>query len=381
MISLFDSSKNDWPKNYKWQLQRDMTLYKKIELMELDQSQTPLRWFEISSNDFDLSKITRNIKTAIQKKEVRDPLPIFNFSKIDLEDLYPFPVIQENFEVRRSTEIPLISFIIPCYNNFTYLKMTLLHLLKMETNYPFEIIIIDDGSDDTNTRDFANWCDQNCSRFAQVKYIYFAREKKRKMGDQLFRAGIARNLGGIHAKSEVLSFLDSDVLVHKGYANEILNSLKPQTILQTRRFDLNRESSFNPRYEDIGKANCLFDDPYWNDFHHSSTPWMEMKDFWKYTCSHSLSMLKSDFQDVGWFRPEYNFYGFEDTDLGFRSCKKNIEFKLLVQPSFHLYHRPERSEFMQNANLRQLLLKKSCRKFLQYNPFPEVLDTFSFYLS
>jgi glycosyltransferase involved in cell wall biosynthesis len=102
--------------------------------------------------------------------------------------------------------------VIPSYNNWIYLQNVLKHILAQD--FPrenIETIIVDDGSNDstrTGIREFF----RNIRGEANVSYIYFPRSKPRVMGDDQFRAGVARNLGVKQAKGRILLFLDSDIL-------------------------------------------------------------------------------------------------------------------------------------------------------------------------
>lgn len=74
-------------------------------------------------------------------------------------------------------------------------------------------------------------------------------------------------------------------------------------------------------------------------------------------------MKTSVFKQLGWFKKNYHFYGFEDTDLGYRFYLNGYKFHLSGEIVYHLYHSNERSEY-KNSNLhRMLLLKKSARTF------------------
>jgi len=89
------------------------------------------------------------------------------------------------------TDFPLVSVIIPCYNQGAYLPEAFASIWQQ--GYPaIEIIVVDDGSTD-NTREVAE-------KSAGVKYIYQTNQGP----------SAARNLGIQHAKGEMLVFLDAD---------------------------------------------------------------------------------------------------------------------------------------------------------------------------
>jgi glycosyltransferase involved in cell wall biosynthesis len=90
-----------------------------------------------------------------------------------------------------SSDKPLVSVIITCYNHGRYLANAI-DSLKSQTYQSFEIIVVDDGSVD-NTEDVS-------LSYTEVNYVYQP------------NAGLsaARNAGVKHAKGKYLVFLDAD---------------------------------------------------------------------------------------------------------------------------------------------------------------------------
>lgn len=88
----------------------------------------------------------------------------------------------------------LVSVIIPTYNRAQLIGRAIQSVLN-QTYKNFELLIIDDGSDD-NTEDVIN-------AFADARIFLFKHEKK-------CGANVARNTGVKIAKGEYLAFLDSD---------------------------------------------------------------------------------------------------------------------------------------------------------------------------
>lgn len=90
-----------------------------------------------------------------------------------------------------TTSTPLVSVIIPCYNQGHYLTEAVNSVLA-QTYQPVEIVVVDDGSTD-NTRQVAE-------TYTSVKYVY------QKNGG----LSAARNAGIDNSHGEFLIFLDSD---------------------------------------------------------------------------------------------------------------------------------------------------------------------------
>ncbi len=107
---------------------------------------------------------------------------------------------------------PLVSVIIPCYNHGDYLTKAI-ESVKSQSYQVFEIIIVDDGSDDI-TREVS-------ARFPDVKYIYQKNEG----------LSAARNTGIQYAKGDYFVFLDADdwllktaLEINVGFLNSNVNA-------------------------------------------------------------------------------------------------------------------------------------------------------------
>jgi len=114
---------------------------------------------------------------------------------------------------------PLISVIIPCFNQATFLKETCRSLIN-QSYENWEAIIINDGSTD-NTQDIAKKIISNDSRF---NYIY--QDNK--------GLSAARNIGLNTCNGNFIQFLDADDKLHKEKFFESLmhhNSKKAEIII------------------------------------------------------------------------------------------------------------------------------------------------------
>lgn len=86
---------------------------------------------------------------------------------------------------------PLVSVIIPVYNGERYLATTLQSVLAQDYR-PFEVLVIDDGSEDRSA--------EIVRGFPEVRYFH-----QRNQG-----AAVARNAGLENARGELVAFLDAD---------------------------------------------------------------------------------------------------------------------------------------------------------------------------
>lgn len=100
-----------------------------------------------------------------------------------------------------------ISVIIPVYNHIHELKKCLNALEKQSTNQPFEILLVDNGSDD----DIKLLADQ----FSKVTYL-----KETKVGSYA-----ARNHGLRHASGKYIAFTDADCIPEYDWLQKGINFL------------------------------------------------------------------------------------------------------------------------------------------------------------
>lgn len=101
----------------------------------------------------------------------------------------------------------MISVIIPCYNAATTVKETL-ESLDNQTYKNFEVICVDDGSNDTTCKIIEN--------FKQNHRIDLLLIRQKNAG-----VSVARNTGIEHSKGEILLFLDADDMYRSNFLEEV----------------------------------------------------------------------------------------------------------------------------------------------------------------
>jgi glycosyltransferase involved in cell wall biosynthesis len=267
------------------------------------------------------------------------------------------------------------SIIIPSFENKNYLVQVLNNLFEL--NYSkenFEIIIIDDGSNDGT---YETMIKLLCKKENEYNFFYYylPRFQRRVMGDARYRAGISRNFAKNMARGQYIFFLDSDIIVYKDYLIDNLNLLKEYDIVQSKRFDLTEECSRSSNlYEDIDVSSIKNRDQYWIDFHNNPKQWDEIEDKWKYLCTHSLCISKKTLDQFGNFETNFIYYGFEDTDLGYKL--RDLKFKLNEKPVCHRFHQNSRSEFFNSKFIRKLLLARTAQIFFIIHLEKNIYQTF-----
>ena len=295
---------------------------------------------------------------------------------MDLEPLTK--PLKENSSLRKFKKI-VFSIIIPSHNNKNQLKHTLKALAEQEfPRNKYEIIIVDDGSADQTKRAVKNFMEQYPS--LNMKMIFFPRVVEKKQGDNRFRAGIARNLGVKHSEGEILAFLDSDILTPASYLRELEKEHKEADVILLKRYHLKPKApinyiSFEPQR--LKKWHYIEEKHYWGAFYEKG--FENVKCPWKYICTYGLSLSKMDFQEAGAFGKNFVFYGFEDTDLGYRLFKKNKKFLL---SSIKVYHQaPEEIKKSYNLLKRDSQLSKTAKIFFYKHLDPEIYEELKTYMS
>jgi glycosyltransferase involved in cell wall biosynthesis len=222
------------------------------------------------------------------------------------------------------------SVVIPTYNQSELLAETLANLARQ--NSPagqFEVIVADDGSSD----DTARVVNAFTTRLP-VKYYY--------QEDLGFRVAAARNGGARIASAPLLIFLDTGSMVgpdflashldaHSGASSgravlgisngynpeapmegidKALKSASPEEVMAQRRED--------PEFQDLRQpdfAACGF------DLDARAVPWML---FW----TGNVSLAAADFWRVGGFDEDFQGWGGEDIELGFRLHRDGVQLKV-----------------------------------------------------
>ena len=107
--------------------------------------------------------------------------------------------------------LPTISVIIPCYNSGEYILEAIESVKRNPSKYPYEIIITDDGSTDSNTIKVLN-------ELSNTEYKVLHQENKGPAS--------ARNTAVRESQGEFLIFLDSDNKVKPLYIDKGIKILK-----------------------------------------------------------------------------------------------------------------------------------------------------------
>lgn len=196
-----------------------------------------------------------------------------------------------------------ISIIIPTYNEEKVLPQCI-ESLGFQTFTDFEIIVVDDGSDD-NTVDV-------------LSKLQISRTKLQILKQNHKGAGAARNLGAGNAKGEILVFVDADMTFDESFLEKLVEPI------------LSGKAKGTFSKEEI-VAN--WDNP-WARCWNINEGWEEKKRHPSLYPDHQpvfRAILKSEFDRVGGFAP-----GGYDDDW---SLSKKLGYEAINAPGAIFYHK------------------------------------------
>jgi glycosyltransferase involved in cell wall biosynthesis len=208
------------------------------------------------------------------------------------------------------------SLIIPTYNRVALLKKTLQSLSRLASPVDtFEVIVVDDGSDD-ETGDFV----QSASFPFDLRFF--------RHQDNRF-ASAARNTGIRAAQGEVILFLDDDMEVVPEFLEEHLNYHRGP-----RQAAVMGNIRMHPGIIPTGMIRYLSSRGV-----HKLKPGQGMP--FRYWCSGNASLKRSIVLEAGLFDERIRCYGGEDLELAYRLQQRgDLSFHFASKAvSYHMHYR------------------------------------------
>lgn len=225
--------------------------------------------------------------------------------------------MQRNFD-------PLISIIIPCYNQGEFLQETLDSIIS-QTYINWECIIVDDGSEDNTAEIALNYQKHD------VRFSYF---KKTNGG-----LSAARNYGLKFVNGKYIQFLDSDDLLHKDKFEFQIKML--------REFHFSHSIVIVSRhlyFIDNDKSNIDYSKSTNEElFHHFDSPLEYIIESWKFSsgfCVHAWLWPINIVKNAGNFNEDLKIN--EDTEFYSRALQHTTKL-LFCKNSYVLYRQNKNS--------------------------------------
>ena len=259
------------------------------------------------------------------------------------------------YEGKHSLEPVAWSVVIPTYNRGAGLAATLEALGKQEGVLfsEFEIVIIDDGSQNDNTRFIQGFIERN----PLLKIAYLKLNKN-------YGPSVARNIGILKARGEFICFTDDDCVVPKDWIASFKDDFKTNPEIG------GSGGWYRPA---LKQQNFLAYYGYWIRMPHilvtfKSSAWSERNQ-----CGNTANVCYRKFalQAVGGFNPYFRFASTEDWELKIRMHKARYA---LLSNGRNVVHQKKYTlkKFIRDYLLRgwsNLLLVKLHPDFTQYRPY------------
>ncbi|MBI5540693.1 MAG: glycosyltransferase family 2 protein [Bacteroidia bacterium] len=239
-------------------------------------------------------------------------------------------------------KLPFASIIIPFYGKCSVLAETLISLMN-QTENDFEIVLIDDESPEP-----ANELVQNYRDTLQINYLRIKNKGRAE----------ARNVGSQSAITEILIFLDSDMIVEPNWFFTVKSYILkyPHTVL-VGDGDRNKEWAINTFSKYL---ICI--EKSWRKLFDESQP-ISLDNF-KFSACH-LVISKELFCKEGGFNN--NLSDGEDFELGFRILTKGYKVEYMKDAIVWHNDFPDIKMFAK----RLLQYKKSVEKIVAINLVPQ----------
>lgn len=208
--------------------------------------------------------------------------------------------------------MPFFSVIIPLFNKEDYIESTLNSVLNQSYN-DFEIIVVDDGSNDNSAYLVSQFKD------SRIKLI-----KQKNKG-----VSVARNTGIEYAKANYIALLDADDLWYENHLFELKKQIDlfPNAGLYCNNYKVYHNENFqqNARLNFEYFENCLIVEDYFKASIINSVAWTS-----------AVAFSKETFNIIGGFNPDYKTT--QDIDLWVRiALKYEVSFNPKITMAYKFY--------------------------------------------
>jgi GT2 family glycosyltransferase/glycosyltransferase involved in cell wall biosynthesis len=272
-----------------------------------------------------LSSLIGRVRGSLSRRGLRGTLSRARQELRDQGEQPPTPLqiehptpsaVYEPFNVPTSSE-PLVSIIVPVYNQLHHTRNCLQALADTATATPIEVIVVDDGSSDATALEVP--------RIGGVRF--------HKNPENLGFIG-ACNAGAALARGQYLLFLNNDTAVQPGWLEPLLS-----TFAQFERVGLVGSKLIYPdgRLQEAG--GIVFNDGSgWNygRFDHPDDPRYDYPREADYCSGAAILIEKSLFDRFGGFDSLYKPAYYEDTDLAFKV--RDAGLRVIYQPASKVVH-------------------------------------------
>ncbi len=240
-----------------------------------------------------------------------------------------------------------LSVIIPTHNRADILEICLNKLTRQQ-GVDFEVIVVDDGSEDHTAKVVAG--------FEDVIYI------KQKSSQQ----GVARNKGAKKATGDILLFIGDDGFAEPGLLMQHMNT---HVLNPDENVVVLGHTTWDPFLE-INPYMQFLESSGWQFAYHLLKPgFIDHPEPYKFFYTSNISLKKSLF-DKEKFNTKFTEYGWEDIELGYRLWSKH-GMRLFYEPDAKVLHHHIISESSLEKRMRTV--GRSAVKFEKIQPAVQVI--------
>ncbi|MBI2464025.1 glycosyltransferase family 2 protein [Candidatus Peregrinibacteria bacterium] len=267
-----------------------------------------------------------------------------------------------------------ISVLIPTYNRAALLKKSLEALFEQSIKN-FEIIIIDDGSTDTTKEIVKKMASEQKKLIEKAIILRYFKQKNTGQGN-------ARNFGIKHAQGDICLLIGDDIIGTQKFLEEHVKLHKKhhkENVAVLGRIEWHPDIKITPFMKWITNGSCILGKYGGHQFAFEKLEGKKEADYrFFYTSNISLktSLLKknpfdSDFQKYGW----------EDIELGYRLTKK-MKLKIYYNPEALAFHYHPMNEKSLKPRMRQIAQSGFIiqKKYPELHAIPSRKKKFIFWL-
>jgi GT2 family glycosyltransferase len=258
-----------------------------------------------------------------------------------------------------------VGVVIPCHDNSIQLSGSL-RSLAAQTITPEKVVVVDDNSNAQERVRLRHLCDAHSA-------IYHRLPLPRNCSEALGRRSHARNAGSRHLDTDLILYLDGDMLLAPGYLEEIrrYHVRLGRIYLRAPRYSISaaaQDRGIDLCLNQIGGQNMEGDiarveyatPP--SDFTWKKACDLGYYDKWEWCAGNNLSVRRTYADEIGLWDENFFGWGEEDIDFSYRLYQHGLVPILLVSPNAACYHLDHPVDHEKNratlcANARYLLKK------------------------
>jgi GT2 family glycosyltransferase len=211
--------------------------------------------------------------------------------------------------------MPIASVVIATHNRATQLADCLDALAKQSKREQFEIVVVDNGSQDSTQAVIAQYANTN------VRGVFVSDPNRAK----------ARNAGIAAAGGRIVIFCDDDTVAPQDFVAEhvrVHDEKHPSVVSGPIINVPDKDQRVVPSARHYSRA---------------------------FFCTCNVSVAKADLEAVGGFDERYDLYGWEDTDIGIRLRARGLA-RIFAWPAYIYHIKPPRAMTLERR--RQLAVEK-----------------------